>query len=79
MASVVRSAEAIAGFYVLKTDTVSTNSQVVISELATIARAIVWKESDFSDVTCTWTGRIITITQAGLTAVRVIILAGGQK
>jgi hypothetical protein len=57
--------------------TVSTDETVPIGQLTDILYVKCCKESDGSDVTCTKATNVVTITQAGLTDVNVLIFAYG--
>jgi hypothetical protein len=76
---VVRDTVGIVGYYVVVEVVVSTGDQFKVSQLATVANVVAMKIVDWSAVTCTATGNIVTVTQAGLNQVRIVALVGGQK
>lgn len=75
----IRDAPAIVGQYVIYEHTVSTNSSFKVPHLASISKVVAIKFVDWSDVTTTISGTNIIVTQAGLTAVRVLFIVCGEK
>lgn len=79
-AIVVRDEAGIAGYYVVIEAIVSTGDSIKVGQLATIANVVALQVSgSWTSVTCTFTGNIITVTQAGLSVIRIVALVGGQK
>lgn len=77
--SLIRVTEGIIGYYVVLEATVTTNDTVKVRQLSLINGVVALKMADWSAVSCTWTGNIITVTQSGLINARIVVVAGGQK
>jgi hypothetical protein len=79
-AVVVRDEAGIAGYYIVVEAIVSTGDNFKVSQLATIANIVALQvSSSWASVACTFAGNIVTITQASLSAARIVALVGGQK
>jgi hypothetical protein len=76
---VVVDSSAVIGNYVVVEHVVSTNDTFKVHQLATISRVLATKMSDWSVVTCTAAGNTVTVTQAGLSNVKIVALVAGNK
>lgn len=75
----VKDTAALVGYYVVLEVIVSTNDTFKVNQLATISGMAALKMADWSSVTCTFTGNIVTVTQSGLSNTKIVALIGGQK
>jgi hypothetical protein len=79
-AVVVRDEAGIVGYYIVVEASVSTGDNFKVSQLSTITNVVALQvSSSWASVSCTFAGNIVTVTQAGLSAVRIVALVGGQK
>ena len=76
---VTGTSEAIIGYYTVLEVIVTTGDTFDVPGLATIARVLAMKMTDWSVVTCTSSGNTVTVTQAGLSTDKIVALVAGQK
>jgi hypothetical protein len=76
---VVRDSAGIVGYYVILEVVVSTGDTFKVQQLASISGVAALKIADWSTVTCTSVGNVVTVTQAGLSGARIVAVVGGQK
>ncbi len=75
----VRSETGITGYFCTYLVTLSTNDTFKARDLLLVQGAVGLKITDWTPVTLTYAGNVVTLTSAGLTAVPVVVLVGGQK
>lgn len=72
-------AAAVIGNYLVVEHVVSTNSTFKITQFAAISNVLALRMSDWSQVTCIFSGNSVTVTQANLTNVKIVALVAGSK
>jgi hypothetical protein len=75
----IRSEMGSTGYFCVYLVTVSTNDTFKVRDLLLAQGATGLKVTDWTPITCTCAGNVVTITQAGLSTVPVAVLVGGQK
>ncbi len=75
----VRTEAGITGYYATYLVTMSTNDTFKARDLLLVQGAVGLKVADWTSVTLTFAGNIVTLATAGLTATPIVVLVGGLK
>lgn len=75
----IKSSEAVIGYYVVMEVIVTTDDTFDVDELATISRVLAMKMSDWSIVSTSHTGNTVTVSQLELSSDKIVALVAGQK
>lgn len=75
----VKAEDAIVGYYEVLEVVVSTNDTFKPKGISQIQGVVALRMSDWSSVSCTYAGNVVTVTQSGLSRVRIVALIGGLK